>query len=279
MSTTNKNRTVILKYASRHKWGFDRFDGSPIWIIADIDPLTKQFKTGLSEVEQNDLEIKLALPKGTLGPYSEYWKDWYKVIRGAESTVLNLDAPDDFITYSICKNSHLVALSKDDLARKPKAEFYLVNTIEEIQNKVKIAELKAKCFSEIAKMSPTEHKQMLRIMGEKVSQMAVELCTPMLYQKVDLNSKDHDNIGERLQNFYEILTMDKAKFNIFGLIMSGIDNNIITRFKNEYMFEDASLGMTLQEVYKYFTTSEGTKVRAQIEQKINSKITPEEVIK
>jgi hypothetical protein len=72
--------------------------------------------------------------------------------------------------------------------------------------------------------------------------------------------------------------MDKTKFNSLSTILSAIDNNIISKFKGEYMLEEVPLGTTILEVYKYLQTSEGTKIRASIEQRLNSKIVKEEEV-
>ena len=145
---------VILKALERQSWsGFHRFPKCKDTVIASLG--RGGYATGLSQKEEKDLESELQMKPGTLGKYSEYWRD-YTVILNDKDKTLMLERPRDFIDYRILMSSKRVANSVNNLQDWPKAEYVLYDAEEDAKkDNLKIKE-KRKAYKTFNSMTTTE---------------------------------------------------------------------------------------------------------------------------
>ncbi len=114
---TDRKGKVVLKALERQSWsGFHRFPKCKDTVIASLG--RGGYATGLTAGEEKKLETELQMKPGTLGKYSEYWRD-YTVILNDKDKTLKLDSPRDFIDYKILMASNRVANSVYNLIDWP----------------------------------------------------------------------------------------------------------------------------------------------------------------
>lgn len=234
---TDRKGKVVLKALERQNWsGFHRFPKCKDTVIASLG--RGGYETGLSEKEEKKLESELQMKPGTLGKYSEYWRD-YTVILNDKDKTLKLELPRDFIDYKILMASKRVANSVNDLSDWPKAEYVLYDAEEDAKkDNLKIKE-KRKAYKQFNSMTSTEMRNVLKLMGKKSNNASDTLIENTLADILDKDPKSfNDTISQpdfKLRVFVEDL------ISINGLRVRG----------GHYMFGDSAIGHDLESTLVY----------------------------
>tara|TARA_R110000787_G_C13377270_1_gene441479 strand:- start:116 stop:880 length:765 start_codon:yes stop_codon:yes gene_type:complete len=228
---------IILKALERQSWsGFSRFPKCKDTVIASLG--RGGYATGLTEAEEQKLETELQMKPGTLGKYSEYWRD-YTVILNDKDKPLVLDRPRDFIDYKILMASNRVANSVNELTEWPKAEYVIYDAEEDAKkDNLKIKE-KRKAYKEFNSMTSAEMRNVLKLMGKKAANASDTLIENTLAQILD----DDPTI------FNE--TMNMPDFKIRVLIEDLVSINALRIRGGHYMFGDSAIGHDLEATCLY----------------------------
>ncbi len=228
---------VILKALERQSWsGFSRFPKCKDTVIASLG--RGGYETGLTEKEEKDLELKLQMKPGTLGKYSEYWRD-YTVILNDKDKPLILDRPRDFIDYKILMASNRVANSVNELNSWPKAEYVIYDAEQDAKkDNLKIKE-KRKAYKQFNSMTSAEMRNVLKLMGKKAANASDTLIENTL---ADILDKDPALFNE---------TMAMPDFKIRVLIEDLVAINALRIRGGHYMFGDSAIGHDLEAACLY----------------------------
>ena len=229
--------TVILKALERQSWsGFNRFPKCKDTVIASLG--RGGYETGLSDKEEKDLETTLQLKPGTLGRYSDYWRD-YTVILTDKEKVLKLEQPRDYIDYKILMASNRVANSVNNLKDWPKAEYVLYDAEEDAKkDNLKIKE-KRKAYKQFNSMTAAEMRNVLKLLGKKAENASDTLVENTLADIVD---KDPASFNE---------TLALPDFKLRELINDLVSINALRIRGGHYMFGDSAIGHDLEATCLY----------------------------
>jgi hypothetical protein len=234
---TDRKGKVILKALERQNWsGFHRFPKCKDTVIASLG--RGGYQTGLSEKEEKNLETELQMKPGTLGKYSEYWRD-YTVILNDKDKTLKLELPRDYIDYKILMASNRVANSVNDLTDWPKAEYVLYDAEEDAKkDNLKIKE-KRKAYKQFNSMTAAEMRNVLKLMGKKSNNASDTLVENTL---ADILDKDPASFNE---------TMSQPDFKLRVFVEDLISINGLRVRGGHYMFGDSAIGHDLESTLLY----------------------------
>ena len=234
---TDRKGKVILKALERQNWsGFHRFPKCKDTVIASLG--RGGYQTGLSEKEEKHLETELQMKPGTLGKYSEYWRD-YTVILNDKDKTLKLELPRDYIDYKILMASNRVANSVNDLTDWPKAEYVLYDAEEDAKkDNLKIKE-KRKAYKQFNSMTAAEMRNVLKLMGKKSNNASDTLVENTL---ADILDKDPASFNE---------TMSQPDFKLRVFVEDLISINGLRVRGGHYMFGDSAIGHDLESTLLY----------------------------
>lgn len=179
LSTFLENRKVEIKMVDKYRSGFKKdADGSTLYTGCKVmfQCPTNQYDRLipiLTEEEQRFFEDKMGLEKNSMSfnnrtSKSNFWKD-FRVALDKKGKILNLNDPEDNITWRVLKASNVVANSQDEI-NVLQHSFYMVTDTEKDEISMKLAdryEEASKLFNVLAK---SDHKMtnVLRILGKQV---------------------------------------------------------------------------------------------------------------
>jgi len=234
---TDRKGKVILKALERQSWsGFHRFPKCKDTVIASLG--RGGYETGLTEKEATSLEKELQMKPGTLGKYSEYWRDYTVILNDKDKTLI-LERPRDFIDYKILMSSKRVANSVNNLQDWPKAEYVLYDAEEDAKkDNLKIKE-KRKAYKQFNSMTSTEMRNVLKLMGKKSENASDTLIENTL---ADILDKDPTS-------FNEVLAQPDFKLRVFVEDLRSI--NALRVRGGHYMFGDSAIGHDLESALTY----------------------------
>ena len=237
MEKTGKVIIRSLKEAS--SWsGSHRFKNCTDTVIASLG--RDGYNTGLTDAEAKDIEERMRMKEGTLGRYSDFWKEYAVKIHDKPLT-LDLSIANDRLDYALLKNSKKVAGSIADynMGKCPKAIYVIHDASEEIkrENKKIVAEKKA--YAAFLKMSQTDMKQILKLMGRRAETMSSEA----------IENATSNAMKEDPANFVKIVEIDNFKHRI--LIEDLLHVNILRRSGGKYIYGDDVLAHNKDQMIEY----------------------------
>lgn len=232
-----QNRIITIKAIEKKNWGgFTRYPKCKDTIIAQQG--RGGYFTGLNETEQTSLEEDLQLEKGTLAPYSKYWLD-YAIHIYNKTLTLDLTRPKDLLDYHVCMASPRVANSITELDNWPKAEYVLYDAEEDAKKENTAVQQRRRAFARFGKMSSSEMKDVLKLMGSRADNMSIT----MIENKID------QLIQDTPEKFNEIL--DLPNFNTRVLIEDLLGVNAIRKNGTHFLVGDDVIGHDLEATIFY----------------------------
>jgi hypothetical protein len=203
------------------------------------------YKTGLTKQEEEEFEVELGLPKGTLNRGNEaFW-----------SQVPNIRLPNDRDTYyqvvtlmdeiklrALLENSR-IAKNQTLLKSNPSAEFYVQDleaVAKETENKVSV---KWEAIDALRSLSLEEKKGFLKLYGSQ-------------YRGLDSVSETYVNgsLSEEVdKNPNRFLTLFKnPDIKIMISVENMIDAGTLTKNGQYYKFENEIIGSSIEQVVIFF---------------------------
>jgi hypothetical protein len=173
-----ENKKVSIKLVQKYRTGFDKgSDGSTLYTgCKQVFQLPTNAYDRLIPIltpeEQEAFEDKLGLTKGELAFNNKengYWRT-FKVTLDKKGKVLNLNDPEDYLSYRILRVCNAVANSKDEI-NVLQHTFYMETDEEENNTNSRMAERyeeASKLFGVISK-SDKKMKNVLRVLGKTLT--------------------------------------------------------------------------------------------------------------
>ena len=230
-------KKVILKSLKKTSWsGFSRFPKCKDTVI--VRHGRDGYNTGLTNEEQSELENLLGLSKGKLSNYSDYWENF--VINIYDKNIeLDLNKPKDMLDYKIFLESSKVANSEDTRSQWPKAQYILYDKNADAKKaNIKVKAKKA-AWVKFSRMDINDMKQILKLMGRKVTDIGDEIIENTLESIVE----------ETPEEFNKIIDIDHFEERI--MIEDLLAINVLRKQGTKYLYGDDVLGYTLDEAITY----------------------------
>jgi hypothetical protein len=245
---------VIVKTINKNMWaGVAQYKNCSTWLSPYLTR-TGRVYTGLTEEEEKRLGEKLRID---LSSKSIFWVAFH-IKMGAKDLVLDLDDPYDELRYIFLKGHKRVANGLAD--RKATANYVIINEESEaketnIRNKVKRQALR-----EFDKMTLTDMKRCLRILGSKADEMSSEVVEQKLGDAVE---SDPTTFLDKWVNN----TRKETEF----LVQDAVAKNVLRKNKNVYRYGTDIIGHTLEEVVVYLDAPENQDLKFAITKETSSK--------
>lgn len=198
-------KVVTIKPVKRKSWHPEGVNVSGLFdevtneYQCEMDSRTNQIKTGLTEQEERELEIKLYLSPGTLNKYNkDYWGNFRIKVPRSKGKKLYLDNPVHFLEHKILLQHSKFANSAYVLPDNPEAEFYLSMDAEDAKienNKAKVEIEALKTYATLSldmKIDIINYYALLegRTSGKVSKGSSSDMIEATLYNKVKDNPED-----------------------------------------------------------------------------------------
>lgn len=248
---------VVLKRKGKDYWShvtkysncFDYI--SPYWTRSG------NIYTGLTNEDEERLELALGFAKGHLDKSSNYWVN-FCVKLGTEELSLDTVSPWDELRYLFLKGHKRVATSIGDI--KPATDYVLINKEAEAQETNRINRVRRNAIREFDKLSLEDMRKCLRLYGYKADTMSAELVESKLLKLIE----------EDPNKFFIKWVNNKVKNTEF-IIQQAIAKNIMRKSRNIYYHGTDIVGNSLADAVAYLDAPANQDLKLTILQEIESK--------
>jgi hypothetical protein len=245
---------VIVKASNRNVWaGVSQYKNCSTW-LAPYPTRTGRLYTGLTTEDETRLGEKLKIDLSTSSPF---WVS-FNVKLGAKDLVLELDDAYDELRYLFLKNHKRVANGLAD--RKATANYVIINEESEAKETNLRNRIKRQAIKELDKMTVSEMRRCLRILGNRADEMSSEVVEQKLTEFVE---NDPSSFIEKWVN-----NQDKE---IEFMIQEAIAKNVLRKNKNVYRYGTDIIGHTLEETIAYLKEPANQDLKFAITKEINVK--------
>jgi len=247
---------VILRPLGRGNWsGIRKYKGCH----DDLGPYFTRsgaLYTGLTLEDEKRLGALLGvdLRRSNDNPF---WINFF-IRTSTNDIILDTDDPMDELKYLFLKNHKQV--KKSLLDNNPSANFVIINKDEEAKVENSVNRLKRTAIREFDKLSPTEIRKALRILGYNAESMSSEVAENKLYNLVEANPK----------KFLDKWVDNKSR-EIEVLVETAISKNVITKNKTVYRYGSEIIGHNLQDTLDYLSNPLNQDIRLTIAKSCQTK--------
>jgi len=257
-------KTWLEQIDNKHD-GLHIFSGAEIWISPELDNVGL-VKTGLTDQEARELEIKMGMKTMALSPYSkETWanpKIYAKVPQSG--VVIDCDRSElDKIRYAYLSVCDKVALSYEDANEDPRKEFVLSNQEVEASYDSKRVMIKVDAMKKFTAMSFNEQIDFLRIYEEgkfKVSKSATPDFVVATLGKI---------VDEQPQKFLDLVNNPDYKTLVF--IQECLQAGVMKKNGPKYYISGGDLiGNSLTETVANLQDPSYSQVKVSLKAKIDA---------
>jgi hypothetical protein len=245
---------VIVRTLNRNAWaGVSQYKNCFTW-LAPYFTRTGNIYTGLTPEDEKRLGEKLKLDLSISSPF---WTTFH-IKLGTKDLVLELTDPYDEMRYLFLKNHKRVADGLGD--RKATANYVLINEETEAKEANVRNKIKRQAIKELDKMTISEMKRCLRVLGARADDMSSEVVEQKLS---DIVENDPDSFIEKWVN-----NKDKeAEY----LIQEAVAKNVIRKNKNIYHYGTDVIGHTLDETVSFLKDPSNQDIKFAITKEISVK--------
>lgn len=215
---------------------------------------TGRLYTGLTKEDEDRLGEVLRI---NLSPSSPFWVTFH-VKMGSKDLILDLSDPYDEMRYLFLKGHKRVANGLSD--RKATANYVIINEEAEAKESNIRSKIRRQALREFDKMSITDMRKCLRILGNKADEMSSEVVEQKLGEFVDSDPA----------SFIEKWVNNQTKETEF-LVQEAVAKNVIRKNKNVYRYGTDIIGHTLEDTVAYLDKTENQDLRFTIVKETSAK--------
>lgn len=245
---------VVVKTLNTNMWAGTAYYKNCHTTLQSYFTRTGRLYTGLTSEDEKRLGEKLRLD---LSPSSVFWAT-FNIKLGAKDLILDLEDPYDEMRYIFLKNHRRVANGLND--RKATANFVIINEEAEAKEINLRNKIKRQAIKELDKMTASEMRKCLRILGSNAEEMSSEVVEQKLSAYVENDPS----------SFIEKWVNNSSKDMEF-LIADAIAKNVLRKNKNVYRYGTDIIGHTLEDVVAYLSKPENQDLKFAITKETNSK--------
>lgn len=245
---------VIVKAINRNLWaGVSQYKNCSTWLAPYLTRTGRRY-TGLETEDETRLGEKLRID---LSANSPFWITFH-IKLGAKDLVLDLEDPYDELRYIFLKGHKRIANGLGD--RKATANYVIINEESEAKEANVKSKAKRQALREFDKMSATEMRKCLRILGYRADDVSSEIVEQRL----------NDFIEQNPIAFIEKWVNNSSK-EIEFLIQEAVAKNVLRKNKNVYHYGTDIIGHTLEDVVVYLSKPENQDLKFAITKETNTK--------
>jgi hypothetical protein len=249
---------VKLDFIKRQTWsGFTKYPGTKDSLCYYMTR-KRQWYTGLTKADETRLEEALGYEHGTLDKNSSFWKTFSVLIGSTGGPVLNTENPNDELTYLFLKNHIRVAPDMQHIS--PRNDYVLVNLESEAIEANKKFDIKRKALIELGKMSHTDYRKALRLLGRSSDSSSQEVVEQTVNEFVE----------SQPQAFLDMWVNNKNRDMQF-MIEDAISNNVIRRQRNIYYYGTDIIGNSMDDTIAYLMDKKNNDILATIKAEVEAK--------
>jgi len=188
---------------------------------------------------------------------SAFWTTFH-IKLGIKDLLLDLEDPYDELRYIFLKGHKRVANGLSD--RKATANYVIINEESEARETNIRNKIKRQAIKEFDKMTVSDMRKCLRILGHKADEMSSEV----------VEQKLNDYVENDPASFLDKWVNNTRKETEF-LIQEAVAKNVLRKNKNIYRYGTDIIGHTLDEVVVYLEKPENQELKFAITKDTNSK--------
>ena len=245
---------VIVKTINKNVWaGVAQYKNCSTWLAPYLTRTGRRY-TGMTESDEKRLGEKLRMD---LSVNSMFWVSFH-IKMGTKDLILDLDDPYDELRYIFLKDHKRVANGLAD--RKPTANYVIINEEAEAKETNIRNKIKRQALREFDKMSITDMRKCLRIIGHKADEMSSEV----------VEQKLGDFVEENPALFISKWVNNVRKETEF-LIQEAVAKNVLRKNKNIYTYGTDVIGHNLEEVVVFLENPENQDLKFAITKETTTK--------
>lgn len=245
---------VVVKTLNRNLWAGVAHYKSCSTSLAPYLTRTGRVYTGLSKEDEQRLGEKLRMDLSVTSPF---WTTFH-IKLSSKDLLLDLEDAYDELRYIFLKSHKRVANGLND--RKATANFVIINEESEAREANVRNKIKRQAIKELDKMTISDMRKCLRILGNKADEMSSEV----------VEQKINDFVENDPSSFIEKWVNNTRKETEF-LIQEAVSKNVIRRNKSVYKYGTDTIGHSLEETVDYLDKLENQDLRFAITKEVNSK--------
>lgn len=238
---------VRLSYIRKDPWsGISKYAGcanqiGSYWTRAGLR------YTGLSDEIARTLETKLGYPVNHLAPYSEFWTT-YAIRVPAEGIIIHTESPVHELMYHFVKNHKRVADGTNKVTNS--TDYVLTNQNIEAEEANKRNKVKREAVAEYGKLSITDMRKAMRLLGEKSDSISQDLVESRLFDIIEKDPK----------KFLDIWVNNESKETDW-LLTEAISKNVVRRNKNVYYYGTDIIGSSKADAIAFLDDKNNQEIR------------------
>lgn len=245
---------VVVRPINRNIWaGVTQYRNCHT-TIAPYLTRTGRLYTGLTKEDEDRLGEKLRI---NLASSSPFWIT-FNIKMGVKDLVLDLEDAYDEMRYIFLKGHKRVANGLGD--RKATANYVIINEEAEARETNIRNKIKRQALREFDKMTTSDMRKCLRILGNKADEMSAEVVEQKLGDFVETNPADF--LDKWVNN-----TRKETEF----LVQEAVAKNVLRKNKNIYKYGTDVVGHSLEEVVTYLEKPENQDLKFAIQKETTSK--------
>jgi len=245
---------VVVRPINRNMWaGVTQYKNCHTTISPYLTR-TGRLYTGLTSEDEKRLGEKLRMDLSNLSPF---WVT-FNIKMGAKDLILDLEDSYDELRYIFLKGHKRVANGLGD--RKATANYVIINEEAEAKELNIRSKLKRQALREFDKMSISDMRKCLRILGNNAEVMSNEVVEQKLG---DLVETDPTSFLEKWVN--------NTRKDTEYLIQEAVAKNVLRKNKNIYKYGTDVVGHNLDEVVSFIEKPENQDIKFAITKETTSK--------
>ena len=245
---------VIVKTLNKNVWaGVSQYKNCTTSLAPYLTRTGRPY-TGLTREDELRLGEKLRMD---LSATSVFWIP-FTIKLGVKDLILDLEDPYDELRYLFLKGHKRVANGLAD--RKATANYVIINEESEARETNVRNKVKRQAIKEFDKMTVSDMRKCLRILGHKAEEMSAEVVEQKLSEAVE---NDPSIFLDKWVNN----TRKETEF----LIQEAVSKNVLRKNKNVYKYGTDIIGHTLEEVVVYLDKPENQDLKFAITKETTSK--------
>lgn len=255
ISKIDRTKKVVLRPLKRKTWSnFTRYPKCYDTIAPGLS-MGGGVVTGLDKEDQEYLEKELNLAPGTLGPFSTYWVE-YKIKMSEKDRILDLANPRQLLDYLFCLAHKRVANSLGERYNWPKADYVIFDADEEARVKNAERRVKRDAAAALAKMSPDEMRDKLKLFGKNAYNTSNEIVEDTLSKIAE----------ETPEKFLGVVKDKLAEMKVF---VKDLEHYGVLRKKNTaFYYVDDMVGTDLDSTAKFLSDKDNQELLIVLRKKL-----------
>jgi hypothetical protein len=245
---------VLVRPINRNIWaGVQQYKNCHTTIAPYLTRTGRQY-TGLSTEDESRLGEKLRMDLSNSSPF---WIT-FNIKMGSKDLILDLEDSYDELRYIFLKNHKRIANGLGD--RKATANYVIINEEAEAKETNVRNKIKRQALREFDKMTLTDMRKCLRILGSRADEMSSEVVEQKLGDLVENNPTE----------FIEKWVNNTRKETEY-LVQQAIAKNVLRKNKNIYKYGTDVIGHSLDEVVSALEKTENQDLKFAITKETTSK--------